>query len=91
MNPTPFSKKCEIIEQAYHTFYGVESWGDFYINNDLGLPLAIACNRDIANVKSEGILIIEETWTELCNWLGIDSYGEYESLKEMYEFATEGE
>lgn len=64
---------------------------EFYEYNDLGIPLAIAVNADIASINEEGIKIIDETFINLCETMGIDSSKEYEDYDEMLDEASKDE
>jgi hypothetical protein len=87
MDSTPFSKKCEIIAQAYDDFAGMVDWDEFFFEYDLGSLLAFSVTRGYAELTPKATPFIEDTWTAFCTMLGIDFFGNYVSLKEMLDFA----
>lgn len=62
-----------------------ELYDDFFQQNDLGIPLAIAVNANLATLNDEGVKIIEETFIELCKAMEIDVNKDYEDYDEMLD------
>lgn len=82
--------KCEIIEEFVRDHiddYPLDSDDilTFIEYNDLGIPLAQAIAYDLVELKSEAISLIEETWSNLCEILGIDKDGEYENIADCLD------
>lgn len=88
---TPFSNKVSIL-------------GNFYAgvvdNNDILDTPFMQDHRDtlwICLASDVGYVVIQErfhwavenAWDSFCEYLGIDSYGEYNNLVEMMEFVNE--
>ena len=63
-------------------------YDEFFEYNDLGIPLAIATNAEIAIINESGIKIIDETFTNLCIAMEIDPNKEYKNYDEMLEEQT---
>jgi len=91
MSKTPFSNKCEILGQLWMDYRGDEEFQDFVEYNDLGLPLAYLIHTDLVTVNENGISYIDETFNLLCEGVGVDLDGEYESLNELMTFEEEEE
>lgn len=89
MDSTPFSKKCEILHDFYIANAVDEDWQDFISLHDLGLPAAVLVVNGGATLTDIGIAFVDETWQALCNELGVDHYGNYESLESLISFANE--
>jgi hypothetical protein len=66
-----------------------EDWKDFFLIHDLGVPIAVAIDMGGAHATEKGIEWINESFIGLCEYLDIDSYGEYEDLDSMIRFANE--
>ena len=58
---------------------------EFFKYNDLGIPLAIAVNAEIATINQAGIEVIDETFTNLCITMEIDPNKEYKDYEEMLD------
>lgn len=89
MDKTPFSNKCEILNDFYMDYSGSDEYGEFIELNDLGIPAAVLSFSGAAILTDIGIKHVEDTWIALCELLEIDYHGEYESLSHMMEFANE--
>jgi hypothetical protein len=59
---------------------------DFVEYNDLGLPLAYLIHTNLVTINESGIPYIDETFNLLCEGVGVDLDGEYESLNELMTF-----
>ncbi len=68
-----------------------ELYDDFFQYNDLGIPLAIAINANLATLNDEGIKIIEETFIELCKAMEIDPDKDYKDYDEMLDESIEND
>ena len=66
----------------------IELYDDFFQYNDLGIPLAIAVNANLATLNDEGVKIIEETFIELCKAMEIDVNKDYKDYDEMLDEAA---
>lgn len=82
-------QKCAIIEEVARDFtvgdLDREFFSDFIIYNDLGLPLAQVIIYNLGSLNSDGQKVVEETWNQLCDLLGVDSEDEYIDLDDMIE------
>jgi hypothetical protein len=87
MDNTPFSKKCEIIRDFAETTLAEDAYPEFITRNDLGCAFALGVADDMLTLNERGMRWVEETWTDLCENLEIDMYGNYESLDHMLNLA----
>jgi hypothetical protein len=88
---TTFENKCAILSDLWLNYKDDAELRDFVEYNDLGLPLAYLIHTDLVTVKESGISYIDETFNLLCNGVGVDLDGEYESLNELMELDEEEE
>lgn len=87
MDKTPFSKKCEIITMFIDSV-GDQSWAQGFVRfYDLGIPFAIGYHNNHIIINESGNDFVEAAWEGLCELLGVDSYGNYDSLESIMEFA----
>lgn len=89
MDKTPFSKRVEIMHEFYMDYSGSEEYDDFISLNDLGFPAATLSYTGAATLNDNGMAYVNDTWNALCELLGIDSYGDYDNLDSLMEFANE--
>ena len=87
-------KKIEILaeftKEALVTEIPVE-FREFIKVNDLGSYLSLAQNMELANLNPSAYEFIEETYSELCNFLDVDESQEYEDYEDFWENAGWGE
>lgn len=89
MDKTPFSKRVEILHDFYMDYSGSEEYDEFISLNDLGFPAAILLYTDAATLTDKGMTHVNDTWNAFCELLEVDSYGEYDNLDSLMEFANE--
>lgn len=83
---TTFENKCAILSDLWLNYKDEAELRDFVEYNDLGLPLAYLIHTDLVTVNESGISYIDETFNLLCEGVGVDLDGEYESLNELMTF-----
>ena len=83
---TTFDNKCAILSDLWLNYKDEAELADFVEYNDLGLPLAYLIHTDLVTVNESGISYIDETFDLLCEGVGVDLDGEYESLNELMTF-----
>jgi len=83
---TTFDNKCAILSDLWLNYKDEAELRDFVEYNDLGLPLAYLIHTDLVTVNESGISYIDETFNLLCEGVGVDLDGEYESLNELMTF-----
>jgi hypothetical protein len=83
---TTFDNKCAILSDLWLNYKDEAELADFVEYNDLGLPLAYLIHTDLVTVNENGISYIDETFDLLCEGVGVDLDGEYESLNELMTF-----
>jgi hypothetical protein len=88
---TTFDNKCAILSDLWLNYKDEAELADFVEYNDLGLPLAYLIHTDLVTVNENGISYIDETFNLLCEGVGVDLDGEYESLNELMTFEEEEE
>ena len=86
-----FEGKCEILHDLYMERGGDEEYSEFISTNDIGIPLAYMVVMGAAVPTEAGILDVEYTYMNFCELLGIDSYGDYDSLDAMIDLSENGE
>jgi hypothetical protein len=84
MEETSFDNRVAILAQFWMDYRDTESFEDFILYNDLGLPLAYAFAENIAKPTDMGKQFIDETFGLLLGQLGIDDAG-YETLEDILE------
>jgi len=83
---TTFDNKCAILSDLWLNYKDEAELADFVEYNDLGLPLAYLIHTELVTVNESGISYIDETFNLLCEGVGVDLDGEYESLNELMTF-----
>lgn len=80
--PTTFEKKALILGQLWINFKAEDEWIDFFIYNDLGLPLAFAFAEGIINHTPTLEQYINETWDLFIEGLGVEDEG-FDSIDDL--------
>ncbi len=80
---TPFSNKCAILAQALADWEGDEKWKPVFAKYNLGYYFSFGVAYNLITVSDEGKTYIEDAWNNLCDTLGVDSYGDYDNLEEV--------
>ena len=88
---TTFENKCAILSDLWLNYKDEAELADFVEYNDLGLPLAYLIHTELVSVNESGISYIDETFNLLCEGVGVDLDGEYESLNELMTFEESDE
>jgi hypothetical protein len=84
---TPFSNKCAILAQALADWEGNEQWEKVFYEYNLGYYFAFGAAYDMITLKDKATVYVDQAWDNLCERLGIDSYGEFSNLQEVVDFA----
>lgn len=82
MPTTTFEKKALILGQLWINYKSEDEWVDFFVYNDLGLPLAFAFAEGIINHTPTLEQYINETWDLFIEGLNVDDTG-YETIEEL--------
>jgi hypothetical protein len=77
--------KARFIEDFVGDYGKDEQYRDFFIYNDLGVPLALMINGKMVTPLVEGIDIINETYIMLCDILEVDKDKEYTEYSDFIE------
>ena len=78
--------KAFILSDFWIDYRNDAEWQDFMKYNDLGFPLSDAItNGFVLELGPAGEAIIEETYTRLCNRLGIDPSESFDEPSDFYE------
>jgi hypothetical protein len=77
--------KARIIEDFVGDYGKDPQYQDFFIYNDLGVPLALMINGKMVTPLDEGIDIINETYTMLCDILEVDKDKNYSNYNDFIE------
>ena len=76
--------KCQIIEEFAKKCMDEEIHASFITYNDLGIPLAISINSEMADLKNNGQEVIDETYSLMCELLEVDPMKDYANLEELW-------
>lgn len=78
--------KAQILVEFINRYSDEEAFEEFFVYNDLGLPLAVAVFNDLCQLNDKGIIALDETFTMLLHELGVlESNTEFENLDEILE------
>lgn len=76
--------KAQIISEFTTQNKKTPAFKEFFIYNDLGVPLSLAyANNLIVKLSSDGLSVIDETWKMLCLHIGVDPEEEYEGIDDL--------
>jgi len=84
MPTTTFENKALILGQLWINYKAEDEWIDFFIYNDLGLPLAFAFAEGIINHTPTLEQYINETWDLFVEGLGVQDTG-FDSIEELLD------
>jgi hypothetical protein len=84
MLTTTFENKAFILGQLWINYKAEDEWIDFFIYNDLGLPLAFAFAEGIINHTPTLEQYVNETWDLFIEGLGIEDEG-FEDIQDLLE------
>jgi hypothetical protein len=82
---TTLETKMQILSDFWVTLSTDEEYADFAEVHDIGIPLAMLVIQGHALATESGVKWIETDYEDLCEELGLDKYGDYESLDEMLD------
>jgi hypothetical protein len=89
MKQTPFSDRVEILAVFWLVFRDLttedEGWVNFFIEKDVGLPLAYIISRGYAEQTIMGETLINQTWIDFCAALQVDPDGYYADLTALFD------
>ena len=84
MLKTTCENKALILGQLWINYKSEDEWIDFFVYNDLGLPLAFAFAEGIINHTPTLEQYINETWDLFLEGLGAEDEG-FESIEDLLE------
>lgn len=84
MLKTTFENRALILGQLWINYKADEEWIDFFVYNDLGLPLAFAFAEGIINHTPTLEQYINETWDLFLEGLGAEDKG-FEDIEDLLE------
>jgi hypothetical protein len=84
MLTTTFDNKALILGQLWINYKAEDEWVDFFVYNDLGLPLAFAFAEGIINHTPTLEQYVNETWALFLEGLNTEDTG-FESLEDLIE------
>ena len=84
MLTTTFDNKALILGQLWINYKSEDEWVDFFIYNDLGLPLAFAFAEGIINHTPTLEQYVNETFALFLEGLGIEDKG-FEDIQDLLE------
>jgi hypothetical protein len=85
---TSFFTKCAILSEIWTNHSKDANLAEFIDYNDVGLPLAHRVNlvddeNQLDDDDRGNYEYVEETWVQLCETLGVDQDGDYNTYKDM--------
>lgn len=84
MLTTTFDNKALILGQLWINYKSEDEWVDFFVYNDLGLPLAFAFAEGIINHTPTLEQYVNETFALFLEGLGIEDKG-FEDIQDLLE------
>lgn len=82
---TTLDSKCKILSELWTNHSGDDEWQDFFLANDLGLPLAFAIENDlIIGLTKDGESYIHNTFADLLENLEVNDDG-FTNLQQILE------
>ena len=79
-------EKAEIIFEFTNEYRSDQAFEDYFIYNDLGVPMAVMIVNDLVILNEGGVKVIDVTWERLCENLNdADAEYDYENLDELIE------
>ncbi len=84
MPRTTFDNRALILGQLWINYKTEDEWSDFFVYNDLGLPLAFAFAEGIVNHTPTLEQYINETWDLFLEGLGTEDTG-FDSIEDLFE------
>jgi hypothetical protein len=84
MLTTTFDNKALILGQLWINYKAEDEWVDFFVYNDLGLPLAFAFAEGIINHTPTLEQYVNETWALFLEGLNTEDTG-FQSLEDLIE------
>jgi hypothetical protein len=82
MPTTTFDNKALILGQLWVNYKAEDEWVDFFVYNDLGLPLAFAYAEGIIGYTIKLEQYINETWVLFLEGLGLEDTG-FDTVEDM--------
>lgn len=76
-------QKAQLIIQFTEQYLNDEEFEDFFIYNDLGVPMAICYANGMVELKEDGQKLLNETYLELCSLFNADENANYEDLDDL--------
>jgi hypothetical protein len=81
---TSIENKAKILHDLYIDYSTDSEFEDFVAVHDLGIPLAVLIVQGHATATPSGLKWIESDYNDLCEEIGVDKYGDYDSLEDMF-------
>jgi hypothetical protein len=93
MSKTPYSKQVEILADVWFYYHNREDndegWQSFFDIEQLILATAYSISRELVSSNDDMVPFIENTWSKLCDNLGLDADNHYASMQHMIDLARE--
>jgi len=84
MLTTTFDNKALILGQLWINYKVEDEWIDFFVYNDLGLPLAFAYAEGVINHTITLEQYVNETWDLFLEGLDVEDIG-FEDIRDLLE------
>ena len=77
----------DIMGEFYDRERANEDWRDWFIVNDVAIPLSWLCFRGLAEPTDMSVEYIDETWVKFCDIFRVDHYASFDNLDDFLDFA----
>lgn len=91
MDKTPFSKKVEILGDFYADVCENESIMATQLMQDQRdiFFLCLSSNVKWVTLEERSHWFVEDAWVQMCDYVGVDHHGNYQSFSSFMDFANE--
>ena len=81
-----FETKVEILYDFCDLYEYDPAYVDFFELHDLVPTIVLMLRAGWITLTDRGRDVLNDAWYEVCDLMGVDSYGDYSSLEEMEGF-----
>ena len=79
-----FSSRAEFLARLWTIFlYGSAEQAQFAHLFDVSFPLAMLIDNGDVDPLESGIEMIDDLWSDACDFLGVDANGDYENFQDF--------
>lgn len=78
-------EKAYILFEFTQAYYTEDTYDEFFAVNDIGIPMSIMLVNNLCVLTDEGIDVLNETYSNLCETLGVDENKNYADLDDIFD------